>query len=99
MGREILGRLPWRLPRVNVRMRKNQKIRLKSNTMPRFFREGECISRVDALEKICRHMEYAFMHPEAVRLIELFNIVPEELSEAGLPYESLKVLERHALFI
>jgi hypothetical protein len=80
-------------------MRKNQKIRLKSNTMPRFFREGECISRVDALEKICRHMEYAIMHPEAVRLIELFNIVPEELSEAGLPYESLKALERHALFI
>lgn len=80
-------------------MRKNQKIRLKSNHMPRFFREGECISRVDALDQICRHLEFASMHPEAVRLIELFNIVPEELSEAGLPYESLKALERFALFI
>lgn len=86
-------------PGSDVLMRKNQKIRLKSNHVPRFFREGECISRMDALEQICRHMEFATMHPEALRLIDLFNIVPEELSEAGMPYESLKALERHALFI
>jgi hypothetical protein len=83
----------------NMSMRKNHKIRLKSNEIPRFFQAGECISRIDALSQICSHMELAIMHPEALRLIDLFNIVPEELSEAGMPYESLKALERHALFI
>jgi hypothetical protein len=80
-------------------MKKNQKIRVKSNHSPRFFREGERISRDEALSRIRHHMASVTLHPEALRLIELFNIEPEELSEAGLPYESLKVLEKHALFI
>jgi hypothetical protein len=39
------------------------------------------------------------LHPDVLRLIGLFHIEPEELSEAGLPYESLKALEKYALFI
>lgn len=80
--------------------RKNQKIRLKnSQAIPRFFREGECISRHQALDQICQHIEAFSLHPEALRLINLFHLEPEELSEAGLTYESLKALEMHALFI
>ena len=80
-------------------MKRSQKIRVKSNPLPRFFREGERISRQDALCRIQGYMASATLHPEALWLIELFNIEPEELTEAGLPYESLKALERHALFI
>lgn len=57
------------------------------------------MSRDQAIAQVQDHLALSDIHPEAVRLIELFNIVPEELSEAGLSYESLKTLERHALFI
>lgn len=80
-------------------MRKNQKIRDKSNYSPTLFRDGEHISRDGAIRQIRRHMTTNTLHPDVLRLIELFHIEPEELSEAGLPYESLKALEKYALFI
>jgi hypothetical protein len=81
-------------------MKKIQKIRMKTNPLPCLFREGERISRDEALLQIRRHMiADGSLHPDVLRLIELFHIEPEELSEAGLPYESLKALEKYALFI
>ena len=80
-------------------MRKNQKIRLKSLPMPCLFQAGECWSRSDALIRIREALDEATLNPDALRLIQLFNIDPEELSEAGLSYESLKTLESVALFI
>lgn len=64
-----------------------------------FFREGERISRLDAISRILDNLELSLNHPEALRLMGLFSIAAEELSEAGLPYEALKALERQALFI
>jgi hypothetical protein len=84
-------------------MRKNQKIRLKSNPMPCLFQAGDCLSRTDALTRIMHDMENtlheATLSSDALRLIQLFNIDPEELTEAGVSYESLKALESVALFI
>lgn len=80
-------------------MRKNQKIRLKSSQVPRLFQAGDCLSRADALLRIREYLSEATLSPDAMRLIQLFNIEPEELTEAGLSYECLKVLESVALFI
>jgi hypothetical protein len=80
-------------------MRKSQKIRNKSNYSPYLFRDGEHISRDGAIRQIRRCMTDSLPSPDVLRLIELFHIEPEELSEAGLPYESLKALEKYALFI
>ncbi len=63
------------------------------------FQEGQSMSRNQALADIQTYLNLSDIHPYALRLIELFNIVPEELSEAGLSYESLKTLEQRALFI
>ena len=49
--------------------------------------------------RIREALDEATLNPDALRLIQLFNIDPEELSEAGLSYESLKTLESVALFI
>jgi hypothetical protein len=35
--------------------------------------------------------------PQILSLIELFNIMPEELSEAGLSYEAIKAIEQYCL--
>lgn len=80
-------------------MRKNQKIRMKSSPVPRLFQAGDCLSRQDALIRIREYLSEATLSPDALRLIQLFNIEPEELSEAGLSYECLKALESVALFI
>ena len=80
-------------------MRKNQKIRLKNNPVPCLFQAGDCLSRENALLRIRQALAEATLSPDALRLIQLFNIEPEELTEAGLSYESLKVLESVALFI
>ncbi|WP_373533092.1 hypothetical protein [Vampirovibrio sp.] len=57
------------------------------------------MTRNQAIAQVQDQLALSELHPEALRLIELFNIIPEELTEAGLSYESLKTLERHALFI
>ncbi|MEB3287767.1 MAG: hypothetical protein VKJ04_09715 [Vampirovibrionales bacterium] len=36
-------------------------------------------------------------NPAALSLIELFNLTPEELCEAGLSYEAIKALEQNCL--
>ena len=81
-------------------MRKSQKIRLKSGAGPTsLLGEGHCLTRDQAIETIRRSLARSVLHPDALHLIGLFSIAPEELTEAGLFYETLKVLEGHAVFI
>ncbi|WP_303672701.1 hypothetical protein [Vampirovibrio chlorellavorus] len=80
-------------------MKKSQKTRIRSLTSPWMLQEGQSLSRNQAIAQVQDQLALSDVHPQALRLIELFNIEPEELSEAGLSYESLKALERHALFI
>jgi hypothetical protein len=82
-------------------MRKSRKIRIKSagHPCPLLGAEGDCLTRGQAIERIRRALTLSVIHPEAARLIGLFSIAPEELAEAGLCYETLKVLEGRALFL
>jgi hypothetical protein len=80
-------------------MRRTQKLRIRSLDSTWLFQEGQSMSRNQAIEQVQAQLKRSELHPEALRLIKLFNIIPEELTEAGLSYESLKTLERHALFI
>jgi hypothetical protein len=52
------------------------------------------MSRAEALLQVRRLLARSRDHVRAYQLISLFNIQAEELSEAGVPYEMLKVLER-----
>lgn len=83
---------------VDFSCRKTGKGRRKTTTGLRVFRDGEQISRHEALNRICRHLNIMAIHPEVLRLMNLFSFDPEELSEAGISYECLKVLESLALF-
>lgn len=81
-------------------MRKARAIRLKkAHAVPRLMATGDCLSRRQALGHAARLLASSTIHTEALRLIELFHISPEELSEAGLPYETLKCLERRLSFL
>lgn len=79
----------------------DKKIRMKSagNWLDGLIKSGTSLRREKVLEKVCDQLACSTLHPESLRLIELFQIVPEELSEAGLSYELLKALEKQALFI
>ena len=84
-----------------AQLRKSRKIRLK-NTLDAdlaFLSQEGSLTREQAIERICQWLLSSCNHPEAQRLIGLFSIAPEELAEAGLSYEELKVLERLAAFI
>lgn len=81
-------------------MRKSRKIRIKLSENPcALLENGDCLTRGQAIERIRRALALSVLHPEASRLIGLFSIAPEELAEAGLCYETLKVLEGRALFL
>jgi hypothetical protein len=71
------------------------KIRIKQSLPDRF----ENLSRRKALARVAGHVRENPTHPEALHLIELFNLDGEELAEAGVPYETLKVLEKKCLMI
>jgi hypothetical protein len=53
----------------------------------------ERLSRQQALFKIKTYLKRSPNHQSARQLISLFNIHPEELTEIGISYEILKVLE------
>jgi hypothetical protein len=78
-------------------MSKHPRIRLKSQRMPRFFERGQQLSREQAIHRVRGLLADSAMNPEALRLIDLFQIAAEELSEAGVSYEMLKALEQHAI--
>jgi hypothetical protein len=75
-------------------VRKASKFRMKS--MPGFSLDGLCLSREAAIAQIQERADA--LDGDDLRLIELFNIAPEELAEAGLAYEQLKALEQKLLF-
>lgn len=52
------------------------------------------MSRTQAVMEIKKFLRRSPSHTSARQLISLFNIHPEELAEAGVPYEILKVLEK-----
>ena len=53
------------------------------------------LSRHDALKTIERALNESPTHPLAASLIDLFQIQGEELTEYGISYEALKVLEQN----
>lgn len=75
-------------------VRKASKFRMKP--LSGFSLDGLCLSREAAIAHIQKQMDE--LDTNALRLIELFNIDAEELAEAGLAYEQLKVLEHRLLF-
>jgi hypothetical protein len=85
-----------------AQVRKSRKIRMKpsgSDSELSFLTQEGTLTREEAIHRIRHFLLESCHHPTAQRLIGLFSIAPEELAEAGLPYEDLKVLERLALFI
>jgi hypothetical protein len=52
------------------------------------------MTRSEALEQVARYLRRSPMHTSALRLIHLFHLDAEELAEAGVPYELLRMLER-----
>jgi len=52
------------------------------------------MTRTEALQKVRGFLRRDPTHPNALRLINLFQLHSEELSEAGVPYETLKGLAR-----
>jgi len=62
------------------------------------FEPGLRIRRDQAIAQIRLLVNTAVDHPDALRLICLFQITAEELAEAGLAYETLKALEKRGLF-
>jgi hypothetical protein len=82
---------------IDITMSKHPRIRLKSQRLPRFFERGQQLSRAQAIRHVRGLLADTTLNPEALRLIDLFQIAAEELSEAGVSYEMLKALEQRAL--
>jgi hypothetical protein len=59
----------------------------------------QAMSRQQAIHRIRRLLQRSAASTQAEQLISLFNIQPEELSEAGVPFEVLKSLERRCFLI
>jgi hypothetical protein len=58
----------------------------------------ERMSRTEAVMKIKKLLRRSPTHSSAQQLISLFNIHPEELTEAGVPFEVLKAFEKRYQF-
>lgn len=50
------------------------------------------VSRRGAIRQVKGLLDQNPTHSEAQRLIDLFGLASEELAEAGVPYETLKVV-------
>ena len=50
------------------------------------------ITREDAIKKVCEELTNNFSDKNAINLITMFGLTAEELAEAGMDYETLKVL-------
>jgi len=67
--------------------------RIRNRQTGSLFLDGLCLSRKAAIQHVRNCMNSASIMDEAtIRLVELFNLDPEELSEAGLAYEQLRAL-------
>ena len=62
--------------------------------------DASTLNREQAIAAVVQRVGYAGKNaqdPQALSLIELFNLMPEDLSEAGLPYEAIKAIEQYCL--
>ena len=72
-----------------------EKIRTRAVASRRIDR----MSRAQALASIPMLLDERPFHPDALYLIHLFHLHPEELAEAGLSYELIMALENKASFL
>lgn len=64
-----------------------------------FFGQHQALSRSHAIRQVKKSLtKKDHISPDALRLILLFHIGVEELTESGVPYEMVRALEkRHPL--
>lgn len=53
------------------------------------------IKREDAIKEIVEKIQANMLDAEAKKLLSLFGITPEELTEAGATYEEAIILKKH----
>jgi len=66
----------------------------KKRTLTRPVLESN-IKREDAVKQIVEKIHSNKLDTEAKKLLTLFGITPEELTEAGATYEEAIILKRH----
>ncbi len=85
---------------------KNSLARSKASMSGNFYASRSVMSRQEAVERVLKQVNRkqikrksreSFCVDEVGYLISLFQLQPEELSEAGLSFEQLKCLEKHFL--
>jgi hypothetical protein len=89
---------------------KNPLVRSKASLTSSFYASRSALSRQEAVERVLKQVnrkQIKRKYREGLRagsnvsldevgyLISLFQLQPEELSEAGLSFEQLKCLEKH----
>lgn len=57
------------------------------------------LTRDEAVARICRYLDTHADYAAAGELVTLFNIDAEELTEAGVPFESVKALENRCFLM
>lgn len=55
---------------------------------------GKALTRQEAIQMICTRVQHSLQDAIACRLMQLFYIQAEDLTEAGLDYETVCALER-----
>lgn len=83
-------------------MKSPRTTRAKSRN-PRQFSKNDILgvermSRAQAIQRICACLKRSTISPRAKELIELFNIHPDELAEAGISFEVLKAVSKQSFF-
>ena len=83
----------------------NSLFRAKPSLTSSFYASRHALTRQEAIERVVRQLkrkcretsrpDLSVSLDEAGYLISLFQLQPEELSEAGLSYEQLKCLDKH----
>lgn len=56
---------------------------------------GMCMKREDAINKVIERLNNNIFDVESKNLITLFGLHPEELSENGASWESVKLVDRY----
>lgn len=72
----------------------------KSEGRPPLFNQRQKLSRLKSLRQLVRLLEnQADIPEEAIRLMLLFQYSADELTEAGISYETVRAVEKHYPFI
>ncbi len=76
--------------RVKIRYTKNK---THNNPSPLHHEFGQ-MTREESLKTIAHYLDINPIHPLAHALIDLFQVHGEELTEAGVAYETVKAMEK-----